>query len=58
MEAPETGELVTSCTITVTEANALTRAVHDRVPMVLDRADVSRWRDGGGRHRTSEARPG
>jgi putative SOS response-associated peptidase YedK len=36
---PETGEPVISCTIIVTEANELTRPIHDRVPVLLDRAD-------------------
>ena len=38
---PETGELMTSCTIVVTDANALTRPIHDRMPVVLDKADIS-----------------
>ena len=37
---PETGELVMSCTIIVTDANALTRPIHDRMPVVLDQADI------------------
>jgi putative SOS response-associated peptidase YedK len=43
---PETGEFVTSCTIIVTAANALTQAIHDRMPVVLDRADIGAWLDG------------
>ena len=43
---PETGELVTSCTIIVTDANALTRAIHDRMPVVLNNADVGPWLSG------------
>jgi putative SOS response-associated peptidase YedK len=39
---PETGEPVISCTIIVTDANALTRPIHDRMPVVLDKADI-RW---------------
>jgi putative SOS response-associated peptidase YedK len=45
---PETGELVTSCTIIVTDANALTGAIHNRMPVVLDNADVRRWLNGTG----------
>jgi putative SOS response-associated peptidase YedK len=37
---PETGELVTSCTIVVTEAKALARTIHNRMPVVLDSADI------------------
>ena len=40
---PETGDPVTSCTIIVADANALTRAIHDRMPVVLDKADIGRW---------------
>jgi putative SOS response-associated peptidase YedK len=43
---PETGELVTSCTIIVTDANALTRPIHDRMPVVLDRVDFAAWLSG------------
>jgi putative SOS response-associated peptidase YedK len=42
----ETGDLVTSCAIIVTDANALTRPIHDRMPVVLDRADVRPWLSG------------
>jgi SOS response associated peptidase (SRAP) len=35
-----------SCTIIVTDANALTRPIHDRMPVVLDKADVRRWLSG------------
>jgi putative SOS response-associated peptidase YedK len=34
-KSPETGEFVASCTIIVTDANALTRPIHDRMPVVL-----------------------
>jgi putative SOS response-associated peptidase YedK len=40
---PETGDVMTSCTIIVTAANALTRAIHGRVPVVLDKADIGPW---------------
>ena len=43
---PETGEPVISCTIIVTDANELTRPIHDRMPVVLDRAGVHRWLSG------------
>jgi putative SOS response-associated peptidase YedK len=42
----ETGELVTSCTIIVTAANELTQPIHDRMPVVLDRADIRPWLNG------------
>jgi len=34
---------VISCTIIVTDANELTRPIHDRLPVVLDKADIRRW---------------
>src|SRR5262249_21999281 len=43
---PETGELMTSCTIVVTDANALTGTIHNRMPVVLDDADVRPWLNG------------
>jgi putative SOS response-associated peptidase YedK len=43
---PETGEHMTSCTIIVTDANALTRHIRDRMPAVLDRADIGAWLSG------------
>jgi putative SOS response-associated peptidase YedK len=43
---PETGEPVISCTIIVTDANALTRPIHDRMPVVLDEANIGPWLKG------------
>src|SRR5262249_54061253 len=45
---PDTGEPTTSCTIIVTDANALTRPIHDRMPVVLDKEDLAAWLDGSG----------
>jgi len=45
---PETGEPAISCTIIVTDANALTRPIHDRMPVVLDKADIGPWLSGEG----------
>jgi putative SOS response-associated peptidase YedK len=42
----ETGEHVASCTIIVTDANTLTRPIHDRIPVLLDRADFGPWLTG------------
>jgi len=44
---PQTGEVLTSCTIIVTAANAFTRAIHDRMPAILEPADFSSWLGGG-----------
>jgi putative SOS response-associated peptidase YedK len=35
-----TGETVLSCTMIVTDANAFTRAVHNRMPVLLDHPDL------------------
>jgi putative SOS response-associated peptidase YedK len=43
---PETGEPLASCTIIVTDANALTRTIHDRMPVLLDKADIKSWLNG------------
>jgi len=45
---PETGEPLASCTIIVTDANALTRAIHDRMPVILEPAHFRTWLDGSG----------
>jgi putative SOS response-associated peptidase YedK len=40
---PETGERVASCTIVVTDANDLTRPIHDRMPVVTIRRSSTNW---------------
>jgi putative SOS response-associated peptidase YedK len=47
-KSPETGEHVISCTIIVTDANELARPIHDRMPVVLDKAALGRWLSGEG----------
>jgi putative SOS response-associated peptidase YedK len=44
----ETSEPMASCTIIVTDANALMRTIHDRMPVLLDRADIESWLIGTG----------
>jgi putative SOS response-associated peptidase YedK len=39
----ETGEQVTSCTMIVTAANDFTRAIHDRMPVLLEQAECDAW---------------
>lgn len=39
----ESGEIVRSCTIIVTMANALLAPIHDRMPVILDPADWATW---------------
>ncbi len=41
------GEVVESCTILTTEANDVTRPVHDRMPVILDPAADALWLDAG-----------
>ncbi|MDQ0510618.1 SOS response-associated peptidase [Ancylobacter amanitiformis] len=40
---PETGEEVPSCTIIVTTANSFMGQIHDRMPVILDKADWQAW---------------
>ena len=40
---PETKEIVRSCTILTTTANELLRPIHERMPVILDETDWSRW---------------
>ena len=44
---PETGEVLTSCTIITTEPNALMAELHDRMPVILDPANHGAWLDLG-----------
>jgi putative SOS response-associated peptidase YedK len=46
-------EPVQSCTILTTDANELMRAVHDRMPVILDPADYAYWLDPT-RHESAE----
>jgi putative SOS response-associated peptidase YedK len=41
------GEIIESCTIVTTEANAVTRPVHDRMPLILDPSAEALWLDAG-----------
>jgi putative SOS response-associated peptidase YedK len=42
---PATGAPVESCTVITTDANELTRPIHDRMPVILHAADYDRWLD-------------
>ncbi len=44
---PASGERLNSATIIVTEANALVRPIHDRMPVILSPTDEARWLDPG-----------
>jgi putative SOS response-associated peptidase YedK len=44
----ETGERVMSCTIIVTDANALMRPIHDQMPVILEPAHFKAWLYGHG----------
>ncbi len=39
------GEIIESCTILVTDANDLTRPIHDRMPVILKPKDYDLWLD-------------
>lgn len=40
---------IESCTIVVTQANAVIRPIHDRMPAILEAADYAAWLDPGNR---------
>jgi putative SOS response-associated peptidase YedK len=42
---PEDGEVIESCTIVTTEANALMRTLHDRMPVIMPPKVYDRWLD-------------
>lgn len=44
----ETGELVNSCAMIITEPNAFTAEVHDRMPVILEENDFEPWLSGRG----------
>ena len=44
------GQWVKSCSILTTTPNAVTSAVHDRMPVILDQADYDLWLDPGMRN--------
>jgi putative SOS response-associated peptidase YedK len=39
------GEVIESCTIVTTDANELMRPIHDRMPVILPRANYAQWLD-------------
>ncbi|MCB1919603.1 MAG: SOS response-associated peptidase [Candidatus Competibacteraceae bacterium] len=39
------GQILESCTILVTQANAVIAPIHDRMPVILDPQDEARWLD-------------
>jgi putative SOS response-associated peptidase YedK len=43
----QTGEVIESCTIIVTDANALLEPIHDRMPVILDADHYAQWLDPG-----------
>jgi putative SOS response-associated peptidase YedK len=43
-----TGEKQKSCTMIVTEPNAIAAEIHDRMPVILERADFDSWLNDGG----------
>lgn len=49
------GEWIRSCTILTTTANAISSAVHDRMPVILNPADYDLWLDPGMRDESTVA---
>src|SRR5262249_32156846 len=43
--APTDGEAIESCTILTTDANELTKPIHDRMPVIVDPRDFKLWLD-------------
>jgi putative SOS response-associated peptidase YedK len=43
--APQDGEAIESCTILTTDANELTKPIHDRMPVIVDPSDFKLWLD-------------
>ena len=53
---PQSGEWLRSCTVLTTDANAVVKAVHDRMPVILPEAQHAAWL-GEARRRTATSRP-
>jgi putative SOS response-associated peptidase YedK len=43
--SPPDGEAIECCTILTTDANKLTKPVHNRMPVIMDPADFGQWLD-------------
>ena len=43
---PETGELMRSCSMVIGEANKFVSQFHDRMPIILEEADLEQWERG------------
>jgi putative SOS response-associated peptidase YedK len=43
---PATGEIVTSCTIIVTDANEEAATIHNRMPVILEKDQIANWLSG------------
>lgn len=41
----EDGKVINSCAIITTEANAMMRKIHDRMPLILEQRDLGVWLD-------------
>ena len=46
------GEKLESCIVIVTDANALVRELHDRMPVILAQEDHAAWLDPSNRNKT------
>ncbi len=47
-QSPADGQMLLSCTILTTEANAVVRPIHDRMPVILAGSDYDAWLDSTG----------
>lgn len=47
-QSPADGRVLLSCAILTTEANAVVRPIHDRMPVILAARDYAAWLDCGG----------
>lgn len=55
-QSPADGRALLSCTILTTEANAVVRPIHDRMPVILAAGDYAAWLDRSGHSATAVQR--
>ena len=42
----QSGEVLTSCTMVITEPNKFAAEIHDRMPVILEKQDFEQWEKG------------
>jgi len=54
---PETGKMLRSCAMVITEPNAFVVQVHDRMPVILEPQNFAAWEQGDSKNAATLMRP-